>query len=47
MPEQDGAVLLCLNHLTMFARGTDPVLAGLRDELVRMAGPAMREGSLA
>jgi len=47
MPEKDGAVLLCLNHLKMFARGTDPVLAGLRDELVQMIGPTMREGSIA
>jgi FlaA1/EpsC-like NDP-sugar epimerase len=47
MPERDGAVLLCLNHLTKFPRATDPVLAGLRDELVRMLGPAKREGSLA
>jgi FlaA1/EpsC-like NDP-sugar epimerase len=47
MPEKDAAVLLCLNHLKLFARGTDPVLAGLRDELVQMAGPAMREGMVA
>ncbi len=47
MPEKDGAALLCLNHLTKFPRATDPVLAGLRDELVRMLGPAQREGSLA
>jgi FlaA1/EpsC-like NDP-sugar epimerase len=47
MPEKDGAVLLCLNHLKMFPRGTDPVLAGLRDDLVQMIGPTLREGSLA
>ena len=46
-PEKDGAVLLCHNHLAKFPRATDPVLAGLRDELVRMLGPARREGSLA
>jgi FlaA1/EpsC-like NDP-sugar epimerase len=47
VPEKEGAVLLCLNHLTKFPRATDPVLAGLRDELVRMLGPALREGSFA
>jgi FlaA1/EpsC-like NDP-sugar epimerase len=47
MPEKDGAVLRCLNHLNMFPRGTDPVLAGLRDDLVQMIGPTLREGSLA
>jgi FlaA1/EpsC-like NDP-sugar epimerase len=47
MPEKDGAVLLCLNHLAKFPRATDPLLAGLRDELVRMFGPARREGSFA
>jgi hypothetical protein len=31
----------------MFPWGTDPVLAGLRDELVQMVEPATREGSLA
>jgi FlaA1/EpsC-like NDP-sugar epimerase len=47
MPEKDGAVLFCLNHLTVFPRDTDPVLAGLRDDLLQMLGPAKREGSLA
>jgi FlaA1/EpsC-like NDP-sugar epimerase len=47
MPEKDGAVLLCLNHLNVFTRGSDPVLAGLRDDLLQMLGPARREGSLA
>jgi FlaA1/EpsC-like NDP-sugar epimerase len=47
MPEKDGAVLLCLNHLAKLPRATDPVLSGLRDELHRMLGPARREGSLA
>ena len=46
-PEKDGAVLLCLNHLEVFPRGTDPVLARLRDDLVQMVAPAKREGSLA
>ena len=45
--EKDGAVLLCLNHLDVFPRGTDPVLARLRDDLVKMVAPAKREGSLA
>jgi FlaA1/EpsC-like NDP-sugar epimerase len=47
MPEKDGALHLCLNHLAKFPRATDPVLAGLRDDLVRVLGPATREGSLA
>jgi FlaA1/EpsC-like NDP-sugar epimerase len=47
MPETDGAVLLCLNYLTKLPRATEPVLSGLRDELVRMLGPAKREGTLA
>jgi FlaA1/EpsC-like NDP-sugar epimerase len=47
MPEKDGAVLLCLNHLKVFPRGADPVLAALRDELLRMIGPTLREGSVA
>jgi FlaA1/EpsC-like NDP-sugar epimerase len=47
VPEKDGAVLLILNHLDVFPRGTDPVLARLRDDLVQMAAPAKREGSLA
>jgi FlaA1/EpsC-like NDP-sugar epimerase len=46
-PEKDGAVLLCLNHLDLFPRGTDPVLARLRDDLVQMAAPGRREGSVA
>jgi FlaA1/EpsC-like NDP-sugar epimerase len=46
-PETDGAVLLCLNHLDVFPRGSDPVLARLRDDLVQMVSPAKREGSLA
>ena len=47
MPEKDGAVLLCLNHLKVFPRGSDPVLAGLREELFRMMGPTLREGLVA
>jgi FlaA1/EpsC-like NDP-sugar epimerase len=46
-PERDGAILLCLNHLSVFPRATDPVLAGLRDDLLQLLGPARREGSLA
>jgi FlaA1/EpsC-like NDP-sugar epimerase len=46
-PEKDGAVLLCLNHLELFPRGSDPVLARLRDDLLRMAAPARREGRAA
>jgi FlaA1/EpsC-like NDP-sugar epimerase len=46
-PEKDGAILLCLNHLTVFPRGTDPVLARLRDDLLHMLGPVRREGSVA
>jgi FlaA1/EpsC-like NDP-sugar epimerase len=45
--EKDGAVLLCLNHLELFPRGADPVLARLRDDLVEMAAPGRREGSVA
>jgi FlaA1/EpsC-like NDP-sugar epimerase len=47
VPEKDGAMLLCLNHLSVFPRGSDPVLAGLRDDLLQMLDPAKQEGSLA
>jgi FlaA1/EpsC-like NDP-sugar epimerase len=47
MPEKDGALMLCLSHLTKVPRRTDPVLADLKDELVQMIGPTMREGSVA
>jgi FlaA1/EpsC-like NDP-sugar epimerase len=45
--DQEGAVLICLRHLTSVLREHDPVLTAIREDLERILGAGEREGSIA